>query len=142
MDEFENNLKQRDNALNEQMATHPAEESIRILVKDANRRKRQLRLLTISVVFDIVLSLALTYGWQLNHNLAIKAETNRSAILRGCEVSNEARAKNKQLWAYILELPTADGQPRTPEQQKRVDDFRRFINDTFAPRDCSAEINN
>lgn len=134
-------LNDRNAELNKQLEANPIDQQISNLTRADQRNRRHIILLALSLLFDLVLSLVLAYGWHTNHNLAIRAETNRDAIVRGCETSNEARAKNKQLWAYILELPTPDGQPRTPEQQKRLDDFRMFVDDTFAPRDCQAEIN-
>jgi hypothetical protein len=133
------NLEERDDELNQKMVDSPPEEAIKILVKDANRRKRQLRLLTISVIFDIVLSLALAYGWQQNHSLAIKAETNKNAIIHNCETSNDSRKKNHVLWDYILALPPA--QPLTSDQQLQRDNFSKFVDQTFAQRDCKAEVN-
>lgn len=134
-------LDDRNAKLEEKLEHNPIDEQIAALIKADARRKRQIFLIILSLVFDLILSLFLAFGWHTNHNLAIRAETNRDAIIRGCEISNDSRAKNKQLWAYILQLPSSDGQPRTPEQQKRVDDFKMFVDDTFAPRNCQGEIN-
>jgi hypothetical protein len=134
-------LDDRNAELNKQLEVNPIDKTIDTLLKADQRNRRHILLLTLSLIFDLVLSVVLAFGWHNNHNLAIRAETNRDAIIRNCETSNESRAKNKQLWTYILNLPPSNGQTVTPDQQKRIDNFKVFVDDTFAQRDCKAEIN-
>lgn len=133
------NLDDRNAELNKQLEHNPIDETVAALLKADNRRKRQLLLLFLSLAFEFVILIALGAGWRSNHNLAIQAETNHNAIVRNCETSNEARAKNKEIWAYLL-IQTPTTAP-TPEQQAFRDSFETKVNDTFAPRDCQAEIN-
>lgn len=134
-----NNLEQRDDELNRQMEKHPAEESIAVLVKDAHRRKRQLRLLTISVTLNIILTLGFGYPAYKTNQTASLAQSNKNAVIANCEVSNQSRADNRALWDFIFALP--QDQPPTPEQQKRAEQFKGFVAKTFAERNCQAEIN-
>lgn len=139
MSEFETNLEERDDELNKQMATHPAEESIQVLVKDAHRSKRYFRILAISVALDIILSIGLAFfAYQTNQAVRV-AQSSRAAIVANCETANDSRNKQLVLWGYVLSLTPQ--QPRTPEQEARVDEFKEFVEKTFAPRDCQAEIN-
>lgn len=136
------NLDDRNDKLNKRLQANPIDSTIATLIKADQRHRRHIILLTISLIFDLLLSIFLAFGWHANHNLAIRAESNHDAIIRSCETSNESRAKNKELWTYILSLPPSnDGQASTPEQQKRLNDFKVFLDDTFAPRNCQAEIN-
>lgn len=139
MSDTESNLEERDNELNKQMTKHPAEESVQILVKDAQRRTRQLRILTGSVIFQIFFLFGLAYGWYQNHEIALQAETNKNAIVRSCETSNDSRKNQLELWNYILSITPE--QPRSEAQNKQAEEFRAFVNKTFAPRDCQKEIN-
>lgn len=133
------NLEERSDALDEQMAKHPVEEAIKVLVKDANRRKRQLRILTISVIFDILLTLGLAAVSYKTNELAHLAQSNRQAVLANCEVSNNSRKDNRDLWDFAFALsPT---QPLTDEQKAQQAVFKQFVNKTFAERNCQAEIN-
>lgn len=132
-----NNLDERSDALDAKMAESPPEEAIKVLVKDANRAKRTVRILIISVILDILLSIGLAYITIQTHHIATQADNNQDAIMRSCEVANEGRANNKALWNYLLSLPPET--PLTPEQQTRVTDFQKFIDKTFAPRDCTTE---
>ena len=132
-------LEQRNKALDERLEKNPISESIAVLEKAAKKQQRTNKLLALSIVFDIILSFGLTYGWHQNHQLASRAESNKSALIRSCETSNEARAKNREIWNYVLEISNRPNQ--TPEQQKTRDDFIMKLDDTFAPRNCN-EISN
>ena len=139
MSESENNLEQRDDELNKQMAKHPAEESIETLVKDAHRAKRRFRILAISVILDIFLSLGLAYVTVRLAETTRLSQTNKAAVIANCETSNQSRKDNKALWDFAFTLtPT---QPQTPEQIKNTALFKEFVGKTFAQRDCQAEIN-
>lgn len=132
------NLEERSDELDAQMAAHPAEKSIAVLIRDANRRKRQLRILTASIVFDIVLSIALGVVTFKTNELAKLAQSNSDAVVANCEVSNESRRDEKALWDFVFALPVLE--PPTAEEQARAAQFKAFINKTFAERDCQTEI--
>lgn len=138
MSEVENNLEQRDDELNKQMETHPAEKSIDILVKDAHRRKRQLHLLTIFIALNILMSIVLSYVTWKTNQLASLAQSNRAALVANCETSNDSRKDNRALWDFVFALPALE--PPTVEEQARAAQFKAFIAKTFAQRDCQAEI--
>lgn len=135
----ENNLEQRDDELNKQMATHPAEESIQVLVKDANRRKRQLRLLTVTVILTLLAVIGLAVVSYKTVQLTKLAQSNRDAVVANCETANDSRQNNKQLWDFVFALPALE--PPTPEESARAAQVKDFIAKTFAQRDCQAEIN-
>lgn len=138
-DSLNHNLKQRDDELNKQMEKHPAEESIQVLIKGAHRSKRNFRILTASVVFDLILSIALGYFAYKASETASLAQSNKNAVIANCETANDSRRNNKALWNFVFALPPT--QPPTPEQTERIERFKKFVNKTFAERDCQAEIN-
>lgn len=129
-------LQERDDALDEKIADSNLSKSVDTLVKDAKRSKRNQKILAISIALDLFLTVVLGVVSYTTTNLVSRAETTEASIRKNCEVSNEARSNNKQLWEFILNLPSNEPPP-TPEQQKNIDDFKVFLNDTFAPRDCS-----
>lgn len=128
-------LEQRNAELDKKIAKTDLNEAVTTLVKDAKKRRRQLRWLALSIVFDLLLTVGLGYLSVQTHRAASKAEDNHTALIRNCETSNEARANNKQLWDYLLNLPT----PNAPTlQQKEVrNQFSVFVGKTFSPRNCS-----
>lgn len=133
------NLDERSDALDKEMAKHPAEESIQILLKDARRRKQQVRLLTVSVIFDIFLSIGLAwFAYQANRTAEL-AQSNKDAVIANCEVSNESRKNNRELWAFAFSFPPDP--PRTDIENQRVEQFKAYIAKTFVERNCHAEIN-
>ncbi len=133
------NLEERDNRLNEEMKQHPAEEAIQVLVKDAHRRKRQVRILAVSVVLNILLTAGFGFLTYKTNQIASLAQSNQDAVVANCEVANESRKNQRDLWAYVISLTPE--QPRSQEQQDRTDKFSDFVDKTFAQRDCQAEIN-
>jgi hypothetical protein len=131
-------LDKRNDELEKKLETSDLPKAVEVLFKDAKKRKRQLMILTISLILDILLTVGLTVVSLRTQQLAIKAENNKDAIYQSCEASNEGRANNRQLWEYILNLPPLE--PPTPEREKRIADFRAFVDETFAPRDCDALV--
>lgn len=139
MSESENNLEQRDDELNKQMAKHPAEESIQVLVKDANRRKRQLHILTGTVIVTLVLALGLTFVSFKLFQITRLAQNNQDAVIQNCETANDSRKNQLALWNYVFSITPE--QPRSDSQNQQTEEFRAFVEKTFAPRDCQAKVN-
>lgn len=124
-------LDERNGELEEKLKHNPIDEQIAALVRADRLRKWQ--------IFALALMAALlAYGWYQNRSLAIQAESNKDAIIRNCETSNESRKNQRDLWAYVISLTPE--QPRTETQQNRTDEFQKFVDKTFAQRDCMAEI--
>ncbi len=128
-------LDERNAELERALELNPIDEQIQALARSDHSRKRQIRWLAISIMLDVLLTIGFGYTTLRANNAANKAETNTSAIVRSCETSNEARANNKQLWYYILNLPRTN--TPTADQQKQTTDFKTFVDKTFAPRDCN-----
>ena len=132
-------LAERSDELDKKLANNPIDNSIETLAKDARRARRNVRLLAISIGLDFALTIALTVlSFQTSH-LANLAQTNKAAVVQNCETANDSRAAQRQLWGYVLSLTPQ--QPRTPEQQDRVNEFAKFVDETFKARDCQAEAN-
>lgn len=130
-------LAERDDELDKKLEGNPIDSSIATLTRDARRARRNVRLLAASITLDFVLTIALTVlSFQTNH-LATLAQTNKQAVIQNCETANDSRTAQRQLWGYVLSLTPQ--QPRTAEQQARVDEFAKFVDQTFKPRDCKAE---
>lgn len=135
----DHNLEQRDDELNRQIEKHPAEESIQVLVKDAHRSKRRMRILTVSVILDILLTIGLAAVSFKTSELAHLAQSNKNAVIANCETANESRKNNRDLWEFAFTLTPE--QPPTPEQAERTAKFKEFVAKTFAERNCQAETN-
>lgn len=131
-------LDSRNADLDEKLEGNPIDEQIAALVRADNQRKNQVRLLAASVALDIILSIVLGFVTWKTNELAREAQSNRQAVIANCEIANEARTKQRQLWSYVISLTPE--RPRTEAQQDRVVQFEKFVNETFAPRDCMAEI--
>ncbi len=132
-------LDTRNAALNEELEKNPIDVQVEALARADKRQSRQVILLSITVAFDVLLTIGFGYITIRTHQLANQAETNQTALVRNCETANASRKNNQVLWDYILAIPTPNAP--TVEQQKNRDDFKAFVDKTFAPRDCQAEIN-
>lgn len=90
------------------------------------RNRRLIRLLTVSVVMDVVLSLGLAYVF-------VRSNANSNKLRDQCITRNEARANNVKLWDHILEITPDSADPVA--HQRRVD-FKAFIDKTFEQTPC------
>ncbi len=105
------------------------------------RNRRLIRLLAVSLVLDVVLSLGL--GW-VAFNAKEASDSARRATTAAalvatdahatCLTSNEARAVQHDLWKYVLNVPPS--RPLTATESGQRAQFRTYIDATLAPRDC------
>lgn len=90
------------------------------------------------VVYGIVLGFALI---KVNHNAnGISQAKQQAAFLAAvtrasCEADNVSKAKEANLWDFILKLPPPPDQ--TPEQAAQTEQFTAIVKDVYAPVDCS-----
>ncbi len=132
------NLEQRNAELDKKIESTDLPNAVDTLLKDAKSRRRQIKLLALTVAFDVLLTIGFGYITLKTHDIATKADSNSAAIVRSCESTNESRANNKKLWDYILALPPRT--ERTPAQTEQLADFQAFVDKTFAPRNCSTVV--
>lgn len=133
-------LDERSDQLDKQLEDNPIDTSIAAIVKADKQRGRQVKILAISLVLDIVLTFGLAAVSFQAHDLAIQADHSRSAQIESCKTGNEFRKTEANLWEHVLELqPIVNN--LTPEQQaqrdKTVTDFRTYLTTVFAARDCA-----
>jgi hypothetical protein len=104
----------------------------------ARRSRLHIRLLALSLVFDISLSVGLGALAIKADNASKKATSVRAQQRSSCTAGNEARSIESQLWNYVLNSPPPANQ--TPAEaatlKQEVDRFRTFIGDVFQPRVC------
>lgn len=132
-------LASRSDELDKKLEGNSIDSSIETLVKDAARARRNVRLLAASIALDFILTIVLAVVSYKTNELAHLAQTTKQAVIQNCETANDPRLAQKQLWGYVLSLTPS--QPRTPEQEDRVKEFAKFVDQTFKPRDCQAEAN-
>jgi hypothetical protein len=132
-------LDSRNEALDKELERNPVDIQVEALAEADKRQRRQVLVLAFTVAFDVLLTFAFGYITLRTHQLASEAETNRTALVRNCETANESRKNQRELWAYVISLTPS--QPRTDEQTARVESFQKFVDKTFAPRDCNSEVN-
>lgn len=101
------------------------------------RNRRLIRWLTVSLIVEALLMVAVAV-------LAVQARQATSAAARNeqtqqatCRAGNESRAANRNLWSYVLDLSAATNPHPTPAQQEAAAKFRVFVGQVFAARDCA-----
>lgn len=115
---------------------------IHALTKYGRQSRRLIWSLAASLLLDLVLSVIVwVVAVQANHASDLAAEAtsvanqNHQAQVTTCVASNEARAATVQLWNYVLDLSTKN--ELGADKHKQIDDFRVYVNTTFAQRDCN-----
>lgn len=132
-------LDSRNAELESKLKTADLPKAVDTLLSDARRRRFQLRVLAVSIALDFILTIGLTFLSFKTSDLAQLAQNNRDAVIQNCETANDSRENQRALWGYVFSVsPTT---PRTPEQEQQINEFRDFVNKTFAQRDCQAEAN-
>lgn len=121
-------LDQRKAELDKKLDNSDLGDAVASLFKEARRAKRRQLILAISIALDLIL----TAGFFVVYK---QANTNHQIIVNDCYSRNESRANNKQLWDYLFALPPE--KPPTATEQAQIDKFRDFVNETFAPKDCT-----
>lgn len=119
-------------------------EDVRILADYGKRNRNFIKLLTATVIFDLLMSCTIgTIGYkaftaanQARHASSL-AERNRAAAVTQCLSGNDFRAADKARWEYVINLSAGSGRPQTEQQQSDLAKFRAYIEQADAPRDCS-----
>jgi|SRR5881394_1399520 len=90
---------------------------------DATRHNRWwIRVLIVSLIFDVLITVAL--GFLYNDN--------RTALRAACREGNLTRAGSTQLWESVV----SDQPATTAEQKARTDQFLAKLHEVYAPRHC------
>lgn len=137
-------LEERSDALDKKLEDNPIDDAIATLLKDAQKRRRQIIALAISLMLDLWLTIGLAFLSIQARNTAIAVQNSKDSIVASCEAANEFRLTEAALWNHILAIEPVVERELTPEEQARQDktvaDFRVFLETTFAPKDCSNVI--
>lgn len=97
-----------------------------------------------------VLALALIWVGTIGHNAQEAADKANGAAKKSqdaiiaihnsqtinCQNANESREANVILWDTIL-ISSSSQRNRTPEEKLRAEQFRTWVHDLYAQRDCS-----
>lgn len=115
---------------------------IRDLRAESRKSKRLIRLLGVSVGFDLLLSVALgaigATAHQASDRATEAAAATATAQYETCLAGNESRKGQRELWGYILQLSSQGDASQTEAGRQRLEDFRAYVERVFAPRDCEA----
>lgn len=102
------------------------------------RRNRHLIWgLAISLVFDVLLSVALFVTFVAVGNAQNAADRNRQTQIATCESGNQFRQVSSNLWTYILDTAAKNPENQTEARRKQIADFRTYMLSAYAARDCS-----
>lgn len=95
------------------------------------------------IVFDILLTVALSGVGAVSVHAVQSADSARASQAALCEAGNVARAQQVQLWGFVLSLsaPAKGSPPQTAAQKARVAAFKAYLARDFAPRNCAALTN-
>lgn len=103
---------------------------LKAVSKTSKKHQLFIRLLSLSMAFDIFLSIALGTVGLTAHQAAEAAAKNQKQF---CLASNETRKVQRELWTTIL---TTTSQGTTDEQEGQRAQFKAYIDRVFADRVC------
>lgn len=137
VDTFNRALEQHDRAIDN-------------LIKNDRVRKKTQIALAVSIVLDVILSVALTIisiialnagqnAQEASDSAEAAAVANKTAIVAVCESANEQRDSITHLWDTVLDT-FFTGVKISPEGQAKVDAVREYVHTNFAPKDCNAPL--
>lgn len=126
-----NDAIERSDALDKRIASSDA---IDHLTRASRRNLLLIRLLAVSIAFDLFLSMGLGIVAFRANQTAEQANSLQARARTTCLSGNETRAGQIQLWHYILDLPPST--PRTEAQQQQVEQFRAYLDHLFVARKC------
>lgn len=72
-----------------------------------------------------------------------KATANSISLVQFCETVNASRARQVNIWNFVLHLGKNKPPPGTTKAQYQleVNRFEAFLHKTYAPRNCNAPFN-
>lgn len=108
------------------------------LASTTTTNRRYIRMLAISLVFDICLSFGLGFATYKANEASHKANRAADALAlvqkSSCIAGNTTRGIDLNLWDFVLDLPVT--QPRTDDQRKEVAQLRAYVIKAFGQRAC------
>ena len=111
-----------------------------------HQNRKLIRMMAVSVVLDILLSIGLAYGLNEGRRTADQAKTVAITLAQtqynGCMFGNQSRADEKGVWDRLFVLVTATPDPKqTPEQRAAglaaVAQLQELVNKALGPRVCT-----
>jgi hypothetical protein len=103
------------------------------------RNRRLIRIVAVSLIFDVLLSLGLGFAVHHAQEASDRAGRAASATVVTCRSSNEARAVQTDLWDYIFTqfAQSIDQSPaESAERAVNIAKFKAYIATAFAQKDC------
>jgi hypothetical protein len=97
------------------------------------RQDRRLIWLTLAVAAAVVFAL-----FQIHGNTASITDVRQTGV-SFCQLTNQSRAQNKELWDYLISLsvPPPSG-PERAEDLEKLAQLRAHIDSVYAPRNCGS----
>lgn len=130
---------ERSDALDKKMDAAGLPVEIKALARHITRTRRMVRLLAISVVVDVVLSVVVGVVAFKAEQATNDANQARRAVVASCVSGNAARAVQRDLWGFILSLPPPP--TLTPAEAAsraaQTSQLKAYIATNLAARDCT-----
>jgi hypothetical protein len=112
-------------------------EEIHSLQVYGRRNRHYIVGLGISLAFDLLLSVVVIVVAIQANAANDRANANHEYQVDTCNSSNAARQTSRDLWNYVLDAASKNPANETPERKKQISDFRAYMENSYAPRDCS-----
>lgn len=106
------------------------------LVKGATRMKRTVHWITGLVAVAVLLIAAVAVLAVRANTAAGKAQRAQNALVASCEVGNQNRVEQRQLWEYWISIPPPASLGTEIQYKAKVAAMQAFLNKDLVQRDC------
>lgn len=103
-----------------------------------SRRGAIIVLLTVGIVLDLLISVALFYAVQRARDASSQVHLVKVSAYEACLISNDQRAADLRRWNDILALVNQG--PATPARDRFIDGVRKANGTADKPRDCGTLV--
>lgn len=124
-------------ARNLQVAMVDLKNEMRNLSTYGKRNRHYIIALAISLVLDVALTGGVIIAFSRATDANNQADQNRQSQVDTCVSSNQSRKVTTDLWNYILDASSKNPENQTETKRKQIADFRAYMANAYAPRDCS-----
>lgn len=105
----------------------------------SQQTRRLARVLIVSVIFDILLSVGLYLGFRKADDASSKATKASSKQIVACTAANASNDIQTKLWNIVLNFPAPVGETQEAKEQRleQTSQFKQYIQTAFAQKDCT-----
>ena len=114
------------------------DETVKNLIDSGKRTKRLIHLVILSIFIEAALTIGISLFFISQSAQNVQITINKQNLIANCKSNNDFRDSQVKVWNYVLAIPSTT--PQTPAQQKTLANFKTYVDNTFALRNCDTFV--